>query len=73
MVLEALQVLGYSLGVLAWAGAIGTCASPEWRKNSQSQPIIVGTSLRCIDIFWFYVINVGVCFVLPKRGKKIIH
>ena len=46
MVLEALQVVGLSLGLLAWVGAIVTCAAPEWRKNSQPQAAIVGTSLR---------------------------
>ena len=46
MVFEALQVLGFSLGLLAWTGAIVTCAAPEWRKNSQTQPVIVGTSVR---------------------------
>ena len=34
MATTGLQLLGFVLGVIAWAGMIATCASPEWRKNS---------------------------------------
>ena len=34
MATTGLQLLGFILGVFAWAGMIATCASPEWRKNS---------------------------------------
>ena len=46
MVLQGLQVLGFSLGILALAGVITTCAYPEWKKNTQGQPVIPGTSIR---------------------------
>ena len=34
MATTGLQLLGFILGVFAWAGMMATCASPEWRKNS---------------------------------------
>jgi len=40
MVLKGIQILGFSLGVLSWIGMIGTCASPQWRKNSQGHTLI---------------------------------
>nr|XP_018672567.1 claudin-7-like isoform X2 [Ciona intestinalis] len=43
MASSALQVFGFTLGVLAWVGMIGTCASPEWRKNSHGQTLIDNT------------------------------
>jgi len=40
MTTTGLQLLGFVLGVIAWAGMIATMASPVWRKNS-----IGGTAL----------------------------
>ena len=34
MTTTGLQLLGFVLGVIAWAGMIATMASPVWRKNS---------------------------------------
>jgi len=40
MATTGLQLLGFILVCLAWAGMIVTCASPEWRKNSQGQTVL---------------------------------
>lgn len=53
MVAGAVQLTGYILGVLSWVGVIGTCASPEWRKNSFGRTLMDNTQnydglwLRC--------------------------
>lgn len=40
MATTGLQLLGFVLVCLAWVGMIVTCASPEWRKNSQGQTVL---------------------------------
>ena len=49
MATTGLQLLGFILGVFAWAGMIATCASPEWRKNS-----VGGTALDQHKRYFFY-------------------
>jgi len=50
MVAGAIQLTGYILGVVAWVGMIGTCASPEWRKNSQGNSIMA--TIQSYDGLW---------------------
>ena len=52
MTTTGLQLLGFVLGVIAWAGMIATMASPVWRKNS-----IGGTALdehKRLETYFYY-------------------
>ena len=53
MATTGLQLLGFILGVFAWAGMIATCASPEWRKNS-----VGGTALDQHKRYFFPIKNI---------------
>ena len=55
MATTGLQLLGFILGVFAWAGMIATCASPEWRKNS-----VGGTALDQHKRY-FFLWNISLC------------
>ena len=63
MATTGLQLLGFILGVFAWAGMIATCASPEWRKNS-----VGGTAL---DQHKRYFFPWKICFLHEKSGLMV--